>query len=86
MNQEVRRKRYEHSHKKYKAREQNKDSKETWTMDPEETTFLQNKLEVGTQFLDVMSQQDNDETAVGNFDAQLQRMKRQSKFGENEEL
>ena len=84
MNQEVRRKRYEHRHKKDKENDNQKDSREKWI--PEETNFLQNKLEVGTQFLDVMSQLDNDETAIGNFDAQLKRMKRQSKFGDNEEL
>ena len=53
MNQEVRRMRYEHSHKKHRAGEELKDSRERWI--PEETNFLQNKLELGNGFIEVMS-------------------------------
>ena len=34
-------------------------------------TFLQNKAEAGQQFLEVVSQQENDETSKGTFEAQL---------------
>lgn len=34
-------------------------------------TFLQNKAEAGMQFLEVVSEQENDATSKGTFEAQL---------------
>ena len=49
-------------------------------------TFLQNKAEAGMQFLEVVSEQENDATSKGTFEAQLQRMRRQANFSDNDEI
>lgn len=54
--------------------------------DPEEKNLLQNKAEAGQQFLEVVSQQDAEESSKGSFEAQLERMRKQANFSDNNEI
>ena len=54
--------------------------------DLEEKNLLQNKAEAGQQFLEVVSQLENEESSKGSFEAQIDRMRKQANFSDNNEI
>jgi hypothetical protein len=47
---------------------------------------LQNKAEAGQQFLEVVSQQESEESSKGSFEAQLDKMRKAANFSDNNEI